>query len=151
MKYLKTFFALAIMASIAACSSTVTLQDITAQEEEARSELQELKEEMVKLAEMKEAYSVDSKEARMDEINDRKRAIRKDLNSIDDLTSENLDAGKAAMVNALKQEEKQIDEEMDALEKMEKEEWSSSVETINEKIEELSQQINMITANLKQQ
>lgn len=149
MQYLKTLFAIAIMASITACTSSVTMQDISAQEKSARSELEEARKEMNKLAEMKEKYSVDSKEARIDELKDRKKTIRKDIKKLGGLESANLDSGKAAMVDGLKREQKEIEREIGTLEKIEKEQWDEAVKTINEKIDELSRQIDMITANVQ--
>ncbi|MGB6036578.1 MAG: hypothetical protein WBG42_09955, partial [Cryomorphaceae bacterium] len=83
------------------CSSATTLEDVQKQEEKARADLMDAKEEMVELAEAKEEYSVDSRDQEIKELENRQKTIKKDIKNIKNVESESLASGKETMIDEL--------------------------------------------------
>ena len=139
---------LAMSFSLVSCKSTVTAQKVLKQEQEAQEELKEAQEEMIELAQMKEKYSVDGVKAQIAELKKRQNKIGKDIDKLDDITTDSAQDDANSMVKNLKQESAMLGEKISALESLPKENWAEAIEAINQNVADLENQIKRITQNI---
>lgn len=139
---------LAMSFSLVSCKSTVTAQKVLKQEQEAQEKLKEAQEEMIELAHMKEKYSVDGVKAEITELKKRQSKIGKDINKLDDITTDSAQDDANSMVKNLKQESAMLGEKISALESQPKENWAEAIEAINQNVADLEKQIKRITQNI---
>jgi ABC-type transporter Mla subunit MlaD len=133
------------------CSSSTTLEDVQKQEDKARSELMDAKEELVDLAEAKEEYSVDSKDKLIKEYQTRQKAIGSDIKNLKNLKSEKLMSNSESMIGDLEREDKQLVQKIDQLKKQKTENWESARDSIDTLISSLEQKIDQITSNIPEE
>jgi chromosome segregation ATPase len=153
MKRIAMVLSAALAFGLVSCKSGVTLQKLTKQEEEAREELKEVQAELIKLADMKEQYSVDSKKAALKDMKKRLDEIDNELTKLKAVANSDNSAVKASAkdgIAALEAEDKRLRAEITKLEAQPKENWATSVETINLSIKQLEEEVNKIMANVKQ-
>lgn len=141
-------FVLAASFFMVSCKSTVTAQKVLKQEQEARDELKEAQEEMIELAHMKEKYSVDGVKAEINELKKRQSKIKKDIERLDDITTDSAQDDANSMVKNLKRENTSLQEKISALESQSKENWAEAIQSINQNVEELENEIKRITQNI---
>ncbi len=137
---------------LVSCKSGVTLQQLQKQETETREELIEVQEELKKLVDMKEQYSVDGKKAAVADANDRLNDIDKEIDNLESVKkSENSGASGAAKegISSLKGEQQKLKTEISRMEAMPKENWAASLESINQSIKALEMEVNKIMQNVK--
>ncbi|HAD98619.1 MAG TPA: hypothetical protein DCG19_14505 [Cryomorphaceae bacterium] len=139
------------LSTFTSCKSGVTLSQVRSQEDKANSSLQDAHEEMLALAKMKEQYSKDSKEKRLQELRDRADDIQEDIDRLEEVSASNNSAVQANVktsISSLKNDKADIETQIDAVEKVEKENWASAIETINVSVKNLEEELKKITANL---
>lgn len=152
MKRIAILLCSTIAFGLVSCKSGVTLKQLTKQEQEAREELQEVQAELIKLADMKEQYSVDSKKAQLKEMRERLDDVDEELKKLRAVAESENSAVKASAkdgIAALEKEDKRLHEQIAKLEAMPKENWAASVEAINVSIKQLEEEVNKIMANVK--
>ncbi len=147
---MKTIYLVFIASFLAGCSSVTSLEDVRKQEDEARSDLLEAEEELIELAEMKEAYSVDSKETAIEALEGRQKQINSDIKSLKKIESKGLTKTSDSMIKGLKKEDDDIKARIKSLKKLEDENWEAPMDSINDLIDQLEIKINMITSNLEE-
>ncbi len=134
--------------SFSSCKSTITAQKVIKQEEKAKDELSDAHEEMIKLAQMKEQYSVDGIQAQVDVLKKRQKAIKKDIKKLEDVSTDAAKDGTGGLVKSLEKESADLGKKISELESMPKENWAKAIEAINQSVANLEQQIATITQNL---
>lgn len=144
----KSIFIIPLFIFSVACSSKVGLEAMKKQEEKAHDELISAQEELIELANMKEQYSVDSRDAKIQALEKRQKQISKDLKNLEDVETESAQDATSNITGSLEKKQAEIDEQIKALEGMTKENWEEAREAINKKIKSLQDEINTITANL---
>lgn len=147
----KLILGVAILALVS-CKSGVTLQQLQKQENEAREELQDVQAELQKLVNMKEQYSVDGKKAAISDAKDRLGDIDNEIGKLESVKgSENSGASGAAKdgISSLKSEQQKLKTEISRMETMPKENWATSLESINQSIKALEMEVNKIMQNVK--
>lgn len=130
------------------CKSTITAEKVLKQEEKAKEELTDAQEEMIKLAQMKEQYSVDGIRTQVDELKKRQKAIKKDIKKLEDVSTDAAKDGTGGLVKSLEKESADLSKKISELESMPKENWAQAIEAINQNVANLEQQIATITQNL---
>jgi GTPase len=132
-------------------SSGVTLEQLQKQEAEAREGLAEVQVELKDLASMKEQYSVDNKKALLAQMRDRLDDIDGEIAKLKSVTdSENSAVSGAAKkgLDSLKKEEQMLRKKIEEVEALPKENWATSLETINQSIATLETEVNKIMQNV---
>lgn len=132
-------------------SSEVTLKDVREQEVKTRAALQNAENNMLQLVKMKEAYSEDSRDQRIEALEDRMDEIEADIDRLEDVEEKNnqsVTEGVGSAVKSLKNEKAGIKQQIENLKSVKRENWSSSVDMINRHIDQLQEEINVLTANL---
>ncbi len=130
------------------CKSTITAQKVVKQEEKAREELSDAHEELVKLAQMKEQYSVDGIQTQIDALKKRQKEIKKDIKKLEGVSTDAAKDGTGGLVKNLEKESASLGKKISDLEGMPKENWAKAIEAINQSVANLEQQIATITQNL---
>ena len=143
------FIALTCLSVLASCKSVVTAQDVLKQEAEALKATQEAQEELIELAQMKEQYSVDGVKAEIKLLEKEKSKIDKDIESLESVAHSTTADATEGLVGDLKAKSAGIAKKIETLEAQPKENWAESIETINQSIAKLQQEVNIITATLR--
>ncbi len=133
------------------CKSGVTLKQVRAQEDKANSSLKDAHEEMLELARVKEQYSEDTKEQKLKDLRDRADAIQDDIDKLEEVSGNNNSAVEGNVntaITSLKNDKADVEKQIAAVEKMEKENWASAIELINTSVKRLEEELKKITANL---
>ncbi|WP_417610785.1 hypothetical protein [Owenweeksia hongkongensis] len=148
---MKKYFILSMGLSVAfaftSCKSAVTAQDVLKQESKANEATVEAQQELIELAQMKEQYSVDGVKAEIKILKKEKSKIDKDIKSLEQVSESTAEATKG-LLGDLKSKSASISKKIETLEAQPKENWSESIESINQSIQELQQEVNVITANI---
>lgn len=147
-KYLLLPSLIMVGLSLHSCKSTITAQKVIKQEEKAKESLSDAHEELIKLAEMKEQYSVDGVRAQVDELKKRQKAIKKDISKLEDVSTDAAKDGTGGLVKNLEKESAELGKKISNLEAMPKENWAEAIEAINQSVANLEQQIATITQNI---
>lgn len=147
-KYLIPAVSVFAALTFVSCKSAVTAQDVMGQEEKAMKSLREAQEEMVELAQMKEQYSVDGVKARIKELEKERSKIDKDIKKLEDVEHSTTAGATEGLVSDLKSKSKGIESKISDLKEQPKENWAKSIETINQEIKSLEQEVQRITANI---
>lgn len=147
-KYVVFSGLLALSMIFSSCKSTITAAKVIKQEEAANKAVEEAEEAIVKLAEMKEQYSVDGIQAQVDLLKQGQKKIKKDISHLEKVSSDSgQDATKSA-VKSLEKESAELSKKISELEAMPKENWQENILNIKETMENLKKQIAMVTQNL---
>ena len=144
-------FAVVAFTAFTSCKSGVTLSQVRSQEDKAHASLKDAHEEMLALAKIKEQYSKDSKEERLRELRDRTDDIQDDIDRLEEVSANNNSAVQANVktsISSLKNDKADVETQISAVEKLEKENWASAIEAINLSVKNLEEQLKKITANL---
>lgn len=148
---MKKYFILSIGLSAAfaftSCKSAVTAQDVLKQEAKANEATVEAQEELIELAQLKEQYSVDGVKAEIKTLEKEKAKIDKDIKNLEKVSESTAEATKG-LLGDLKSKSAGISKKIETLEAQPKENWADSIESINQSIKKLQQEVNVITANI---
>lgn len=125
------------------------MEDVRAQEEEAREEVDEAREETIKLAKMKEQYSEDIKQARIKELRERQAEISRDIKQLGGVEGADAAADSKTIVDRLEKRSKEIEQQLNEAERLQKENWEQTIQAINQSVQALQEEINKMTANLE--
>lgn len=142
------YFLLAIIASTMSCSSAVTLADMQNQVDKTTREVESAQEAMIELANMKEQYSEDHRDAIIKALKTRDKALQQDVNRIKGIEAESAQGAANDMADNLKAERSSIQAQMSELEKVNRENWQSTRDSINREIEILNGHIARLTQSL---
>ncbi len=144
-----TALLLTITLGFTSCKSKVEMADVRKQETKAMDELESAREELLKLADMKEQFSVDHRDAQIKALKKRQKEVGKDIDRMKSVqtTSAQDDAGNIA--SSLERENKTISKDIKDYEAMTKESWATAKDSINYKISALESEVRRITANLR--
>jgi|GEM_PF-3256524 len=130
------------------CKSNITAADLRKQQSKAITDLVSAKEEMKKLTEMKEQYSVDHRDAQMKELESRQKQINGDIKKLKGVETIGAQAGAENIANDLESQDTQIQRDLNNLEKMQREDWSAMRDSIDRQIATLETQIRSVTRNM---
>ena len=142
------FIALICAAAFVSCKSTVTAQDVLKQESKANEATKTAQEELLELAQLKEQYSVDGVKAEIKRLEKEKSKIDKDIKSLEKVSHSSTAEATEGLVGDLKAKSAGIAQKIETLEAQPKENWAESIESINQSIQKLQQEVNVITANI---
>lgn len=131
------------------CKSAITAQDVLKQESVANKATRQAQEELITLAHMKEQYSVDGVKAEVKALKKEKAKIDKDISSLKEVSHSSAADATSGIVGDLKAKSDSISKTIEELEARPKENWAESIESINQSITKLQQEVNVITENLK--
>ena len=140
---------LAIVCS--ACSSKVSLESVQKQEEKASAQLASAKEEMIELANMKEQYSEDHRDAQIKSLEAKQKQLKKDLKNLGNVESEGAKDAAEDISENLEKEQAENSKKITQLQNVKREDWSAVKQEIEKEIEALQQKIDAITKNLAEE
>ena len=143
-----TFIAILMVAGLNSCKSKVSLDSMRKQQTKALTQLEDTREELLKLSTMKEQFSVDYRDARVKALESRQKQVNKDISSLKNIQSTGADEGKKDMLKNLETQNKNIDREISDLKKLKQENWATARDSINQRINELQSIVNTMTGNL---
>ena len=146
-KYFILSMGLSVALAFTSCKSAVTAQDVLRQESKANEATVEAQQELIELAQMKEQYSVDGVKAEIKILKKEKSKIDKDIKSLEQVSESTAEATKG-LLGDLKSKSASISKKIETLEAQPKENWSESIESINQSIQELQKEVNVITSNI---
>lgn len=132
-----------------ACSPKITYQAMQKQEAKATEQLKSAREEMIELAEMKEKYSVDSRDMQIKALEKEQKQMKKDIKSLGSVQSESAIDASGEISGNLQTKQKGIADKISRLKATNQENWSSLRDSINQQTQRLQSQINRITANME--
>lgn len=133
---------------IEGCKSTTDLGDVRDQERRAIESLDETKSEMLRLAEVKEQYIKDRKRERIEELEEKQEGLMEDIGQLAKVSSEEAKEASGELVDDLQARKKEIDRQLREAKKMPTEDWTESIDRINQRITQLQEEIALITENL---
>ncbi|MGB0175598.1 MAG: hypothetical protein ACPF9D_00440 [Owenweeksia sp.] len=139
------------LTAFSSCKSGVTIKQVRSQENKAQASLKDAHEEMLALARVKEQYSKDSKQKRLSDLRDRADKIQDDIDKLETVSADNNSAVQANVktsISSLKNDKADVEKQIAAVEKLEKENWASAIEEINVSVQRLEEELKKITANL---
>jgi len=136
------------VALIVSCSSAVTLADMQNQVDKTTREVESAQEAMIELATMKEQYSEDHRDAKIKALKTRDKALQQDVNRIKGIEAESAQGAAYDMADNLKAERSSIQAQMSELEKVNRENWQSTRDSINREIETLNGHIARLAQSL---
>ncbi|MEQ9263421.1 MAG: hypothetical protein RLP14_09695 [Owenweeksia sp.] len=144
----------ASLTTFTSCKSGVTLKQVRTQEDKADASLKDAHEEMLALAKIKEQYSEDSKEKRLNDLKDRVDKIQDDIDKLEDVSGNDnsaVEGNVKTAISSLKNDKADVEKQIAAVEKLDKENWSSAIEQINTSVKHLEEELAKITANLPEE
>ncbi len=147
-KYFILTIGLITALAFTSCKSAVTAQDVLKQESKANEATQTAQEELIELAQMKEQYSIDGVKAEIKRLEKEKSKIDKDIKSLEKVSHSSTAEATQGLVGDLKAKSASISKKIETLEAQPKENWAKSIETINQSIAKLQQEVKAITANI---
>jgi uncharacterized phage infection (PIP) family protein YhgE len=148
MKFLLPVVLIALI--VTSCGSGVDIADMQKQEEKAREQLKAAQEEMVELANMKEQYSVDNREAMIKKLEKQQKQIGKDIKSFEKVETSSAQGAASSAAESLEQKNKQIEKEIKDLKNGTKEKWEEARVAINDRVDRLRSEIDKITQGLEE-
>ncbi len=144
-----TFFLFALSLGITSCKSKVEMADVRKQETKAMDELESAREELLKLADMKEQFSVDHRDAQIKALKERQKEIDKDIDRMKSVQTSSAQDDAGNIASSLEKQNKDLSREIKDYEAMTKESWATAKDSINQKIAGLESEVRRITANLR--
>lgn len=129
-------------------TKAITTADIREQEAETLEEIADAREEATKLAEMKEKYSADKQEADLEALRARKSEIEKDLSRLKNLQTDDAVGDTETLIQKLRAKSQEVDIMMAEIKKKPQENWEAAVESIENSIAQLKQEVARIMENV---
>ena len=145
-----TMIALLSVGLLSSCKSKVTLESVRKQQSDVLVQLEDTREELLKLSTMKEQFSVDHRDARVKVLEKRRKQVNKDIANIKGVQSTGTESGKKEMIDGLEKQLKDIDREISDLKKLNKEDWAMERDTVITKINDLQMVVSRLTENLNE-
>jgi len=131
------------------CKSGVSLEDMQKQKSKAMSQLSDAEDELIELANMKEEYSVDARDAQIKVLEKRQKQLKKDIGNIKSVETSSAQNSADNLVSGLQKENDNIAAQISKLENLQQENWKSAKESINQDIASLEQKITEMTTNME--
>ncbi len=135
--------------ALTGCKSNISLEDMQKQESKAMSELNSAKEELVELANMKEQYSIDIREAQVKTLEKRQKQLSKDIKNIKNVETSSAQSSAENMVDNLKNENATIEKKISSLKSIKQEDWTATKDSIQSEIARLHSHITQLTSNVE--
>lgn len=142
---------LALAIALPSCGSGVSLAKVNKQEEEAREDLQDAHSAMIKLAELKQEYSVDSRDRQIKALQKQQKAMESDVKKLQGVSTTSAEGSAQALANDLERQNKELDKQISSLKNQNKENWAMAIDSINSNVRSLERAIDEITANLPEE
>ncbi len=140
----------AAILALSSCKSVVTAEKVLSQETKATAAVEKAQEEVLKLTNYKERYSVDGINLQIKELEKQQKELKKDIGNYKKMSSDQAKEGAGGMIKGLEKQVKEIDDKIAKLKAIPKENWGELNEQINQQIQTLQNQITSVTQSLKQ-